>query len=178
MLVKKPTFFVLYPLPYPIKTDEGFQYRMDYMQLNPYLKVLSMPKPSPSGGYRKMLRRSLLFLFGLAIAKLLSDFFSIEQNRNNFAKLVSQLGQQLIVKIESAQKEAHTKSLPNAPLQQTSITDQSTSVAPATQDSVTNFSKDPQKRVMGNMVAAGQFLKYSRWELASLSNGDRPRYPS
>jgi exopolysaccharide biosynthesis protein len=28
----------------------------------------------------------------------------------------------------------------------------------------TFFSKDAQKRVMGNMVAAGQFLRYSRWE--------------
>src|ERR1700682_3595922 len=28
----------------------------------------------------------------------------------------------------------------------------------------TFFSKDPQKRVMGNMVRAGEFVKYSQWE--------------
>jgi hypothetical protein len=73
-----------------------------------------------------MLRRSFLFLLSLAIAKLLSDFFSIPQNRNNFAKLLSQLWQQLITKLESAQNEANTKSLPNAPLPQASVIEPST----------------------------------------------------
>ncbi|MGC9525377.1 MAG: phosphodiester glycosidase family protein [Limnospira sp.] len=42
----------------------------------------------------------------------------------------------------------------------------------------TFFSKDDEKRVMGNMVAAGQFLKYSRWEnfgtTLGLREGNRP----
>jgi hypothetical protein len=42
----------------------------------------------------------------------------------------------------------------------------------------TFFSKDDQKRVMGNMVAGGEFLKYSRWEnygtTLGLRTGNKP----
>lgn len=42
----------------------------------------------------------------------------------------------------------------------------------------TFFSKDDQKRVMGNMVAAGEFLKYSQWEnygtTFGLRSGNKP----
>jgi len=42
----------------------------------------------------------------------------------------------------------------------------------------TFFSKDDQKRVMGNMVARGEYLKYSRWEnygtTLGLKSGNKP----
>ncbi|HEY9633679.1 MAG TPA: phosphodiester glycosidase family protein [Coleofasciculaceae cyanobacterium] len=206
-----------------------------------------MPKPSRSSGCRKMLRRSFLFLLGVAAANLLTDYFSIAQNRNNFIKLLTQLWQTLVAKLDSSQPNATTKPLPDTPLPQASVADPpkptpQESVTPepqappkspqlatpkrvapvqVTQKTVagvsfyqttidfadpetfitiglannatqansvtvnngdepfeklvarhqaavvangTFFSKDAQKRVMGNMVAAGQFLNYSRWE--------------
>ncbi|MBD0362733.1 MAG: phosphodiester glycosidase family protein [Coleofasciculus sp. C3-bin4] len=210
-----------------------------------------MPKPSRSSGCRKMLRRSFLFLLGLAAAKLLSEYFSIPQNRSNFFTLVSQLWQKAIAQRDSSQPDITTP-LPSDPLPQASVTSELTPTAPLPQESVTTeprnppqspqlttatpkrvapvqvipktlagvsfyqtiidftdpetfitiglannaaqansatvsngdepfeklvaryqaavvangtfFSKDAQKRVMGNMVAAGQFLRYSRWE--------------
>lgn len=194
-----------------------------------------------------MLRRTFLFLLGLAAANVLADFFSIAQNRSNFVKLVSQLWQKAIAKLDSSQPNATTQPLPQA-----SVTPEPTPTTPLPQDSVTKepqnhpqapqltkaipkriapvqvsqktvagvafyqttidftdpstfitiglannaaqansatvsngdepfekivarhqaavvangtfFSKDAQKRIMGNMVAAGQFLNYSRWE--------------
>jgi exopolysaccharide biosynthesis protein len=211
-----------------------------------------MPKPSPSNGCRKMLRRSFLFLIGLVATNVLADFFSIAQNRSNFVKLVSQLWQKAIAKLDSSQPNATTQPLPSTTSPQASITPEPTLTAPLPQESVTKpprnppqspqlttatpkrvapvqvsqktvagvsfyqttidftdpetfitiglannatqansatlsngdepfeklvarhraavvangtfFSKDAQKRVMGNMVAAGQFLNYSRWE--------------
>ncbi len=196
-----------------------------------------MPKSSPANGCRKMLRRTFLFLLGLAAARLLADFFSIAQNRSNFAKLVSQFWQKLIAQLDSSQPDATTNPLPNAPLPQDSLTKKpqnpprspqlttatpkrvapvqvkqktvagvsfyqttidftdpetfitiglANNAAQANSATASNgdepfeklvarhqaavvangtfFSKDAQKRVMGNMVAAGQFLKYSRWE--------------
>ncbi len=81
-----------------------------------------MPKSSPKNGCRKMLRRTFLFLLGVAAARLLADFFSIAQNRSNFAKLVSQLWQKLIAQLDSSQPDVTTNPLPNTPQPQSSLT--------------------------------------------------------
>ncbi len=185
-----------------------------------------------------MLRRSFLFLLGLVAANLLADFFSVPQNRSNFIKLLSQLWQKAIAKLDSSQPDSTTTPSPNAPLPQESVieepqqnplpspevkratpkraapvqvsqktvagvsfyqttidfTDPETFITIGLANNATQansatvangdepfekfvarhqaavvangtfFSKDTQKRVMGNIVAAGQFLKYSRWE--------------
>ncbi len=112
----------LYPCYTQKRLSEGFQARLAWAMLNPLVKVLRMPKSSPTGGCRKMLRRSFLFLLGLAAAKLLSDYFSIQQNRNNFIKLVSQLWQKAIAQLDSSQPKVTTEPLPNASAPQASVT--------------------------------------------------------
>jgi exopolysaccharide biosynthesis protein len=210
-----------------------------------------MPDRKQPNGCRKMLRRTFLFLVGLALAKVLTEFFSIPQNRSNFASLVRQLWEKAIALWES-QNGVAQKPLPSTtptpissispqplptPTPQTSPTPKppQPSSAPkvkspavvkgkpvqVTQKTVagvsfyqttidlsdpetfitlglannaiyangptisngdepfaklvarqkaavvangTFFDKSNQKWVMGNMVAAGRFLKYSRWE--------------
>ncbi|MBD1839645.1 phosphodiester glycosidase family protein [Coleofasciculus sp. FACHB-501] len=209
-----------------------------------------MPDRKQPNGCRKMLRRTFLFLVGLALAQVLTEFFSIPQNRSNFASLVRQLWEKAIAFWES-QNGVAQKPLPSStptpissvspeplpsPTPKTSTTSKpsqpssKTNVNPAvakgkpvqvTQKTLagvsfyqttidlsdpetlitlglannatyangptvsngdepfaklvarqkaavvangTFFDKSNQKWVMGNMVAAGRFLKYSRWE--------------
>jgi exopolysaccharide biosynthesis protein len=209
-----------------------------------------MPKPSASGGCRKIMRRSFLFLLGLGTVKLASNYFSIQENRSNFIEVMSPLWQKLIAKLNASLPNATTTPLPSTPQAQATVTPEPTTpqpqesvtpepsnpspspqvttatpkrVAPvkveqkivagvsfyqttidltdpetfitiglannatlANSSTLTNgdepfeklvarhpaavvangtfFGKDAQKAVLGNMVAAGQFLKYSRWE--------------
>jgi hypothetical protein len=102
-----------------------------------------MPKPSPSNGCRKMLRRSFLFLVGLVATNVLADFFSIAQNRSNFVKLVSQLWQKAIAKLDSSQPNATTQPLPSTTSPQASITPEPTLTAPLPQESVTKPPRNP-----------------------------------
>ncbi len=199
-----------------------------------------------------MMRRSFLFLLGVAAAKVSADYLSIEQNRSTFIKSVGQLWQKAIAKLDSSQSNASNKPLPNAPLPQAGVTSEQKPTASLPQENITPeplnspqspqltaatpkrvapvqlerktvagvsfyqttidftdpetyitiglannatqansstvtngdepfeklvdrhkaavvangtfFGKDAQKAVLGNMVAAGQFLKYSRWE--------------
>ncbi len=194
-----------------------------------------------------MLRRTFLLLMGIALARVLADYFAIAENRANFANLVQQLWQKLITYLEQREGGSAQKPLPDAPLPPTSTTQKPLPDAPqpsptpkpskpspaakvtpkkgrpveviqkavngvpfyqttidltdpeifmtiglannaaqansatatsgdepfenmvnrykaAVVANGTFFSKDEQKRVMGNMVAGGKFLKYSRWE--------------
>jgi hypothetical protein len=95
------------------------------------------PKPSSSGGCRKMMRRSFLFLLGVAAAKVSADYLSIEQNRSTFIKIVGQLWQKAIAKLDSSQSNASNKPLPNAPLPQADVTSEQKQTASLPQESVT-----------------------------------------
>ena len=198
-----------------------------------------------------MLRRTFLFLIGIALARVLADYFSVVQNRDNFLTLTGELWQKLLAFLSDKQSNQTPQSLPNNPIVKSEKTNQSlpsnpivkspknSPVAQPSQSPIiknsanagkpvgftsqtvagtsfylttidltdpehyitiglannailannskvtagdepfenmvgrygaaivangTFFGKDNQKAVLGNMVAAGKFLKYSRWE--------------
>ncbi|EGK85598.1 phosphodiester glycosidase family protein [Microcoleus vaginatus PCC 9802] len=216
-----------------------------------------MSKRKQSEGCRPMLRRTFLFLTGIALARVLADYFAIAQNRDSFLTLAGQLWQKLLAFLSSIQSnqtpqplpsnsilksaknpqtlpsnpivkspEIHQPKAANSPLvkSQTQVIRRSANQAKPVQVSSQNvagasfylttidladpeiyitiglandaafantskvtrgdepfenmvsrsraavvangtfFGKDEQKAVLGNMVAAGKFLKYSRWE--------------
>jgi len=210
-----------------------------------------MSKRKQSEGCRPMLRRTFLFLTGIALARLAADYFAIAQNRDSFLTLAGQLWQKLLAFLSSIQSNQTPQPLLNNPIVKSGKNNQplpsnpivkSPENHPAVQPSQpqiikgsakqakplqvssqnvagasfylttidladpeiymtiglannadfantskvtrgdepfenmvaryraavvangTFFGKDEQKSVLGNMVAAGKFLKYSRWE--------------
>ena len=216
-----------------------------------------MSKRKQSEGCRPMLRRTFLFLTGIALARVLADYFAIAQNRDNFLTLAGQLWQKSLAFLSKKQSNQTPELLPNNPVvkswknpqilpnnpivkspktpeanatnsplvqSQPQIIRRSAKQAKPVQVSSqtvggasfylttidladpeiyltiglandaalannskvthgdepfenmvgryraavvangTFFGKDDQKAVLGNMVAAGKFLKYSRWE--------------
>ncbi|MEG4276867.1 phosphodiester glycosidase family protein [Microcoleus sp. MON1_C1] len=216
-----------------------------------------MSKRKQSEGCRPMLRRTFLFLTGIALARVAADYFAIAQNRDIFLTLMGQLWQKSLAFLSSIQSNQTPQPLPsnsilksaktpqtqpsnpivkspetpqpkaaNSPFvkSQTQVIRRSANQAKPVQLSSqklagasfylttidladpeiyitiglannadfantskvtrgdesfenmvsryraavvangTFFGKDEQKSVLGNMVAAGKFLKYSRWE--------------
>ncbi|MBD1883185.1 phosphodiester glycosidase family protein [Microcoleus vaginatus] len=216
-----------------------------------------MSKRKQSEGCRPMLRRTFLFLTGIALARVAADYFAIAQNRDSFLTLMGQLWQKSLAFLSSIQSNQTPQPLPsnsilksaktpqtqpsnpivkspetpqpkaaNSPFvkSQTQVIRRSANQAKPVQLSSQNlagasfylttidladpeiyitiglannadfantskvtrgdesfenmvsryraavvangtfFGKDEQKSVLGNMVAAGKFLKYSRWE--------------
>ncbi|MBD2039848.1 phosphodiester glycosidase family protein [Microcoleus sp. FACHB-672] len=207
-----------------------------------------MSKTKEPDGCATLMRRSFLFILGIAAARFLHQYFSVSQNRSNFITFLGYLKEKAV---EAYQENVGEKPLPNAPISQTSPTQKPLPNAPVPKASPTQkpgkpspspkftastkkgkpvevkqntingvsfyqttidlndpetfltiglandakaantaalstgdeafekfvsrhkaavivngtfFSKDAQKRVMGNMVAGGKFVKYSRWE--------------
>ncbi len=216
-----------------------------------------MSKRQQSQGCQPMLRRTFLFLIGIALARVLADYFSLAQNGDNFLTLAGQLWQKLLAFLSSIQSNQTPQPLPSNPVVKSAKTPQTLPSNPivkspespqpnaenspflqsqpqiikrsgkqakpvelssqtvagasfylttidltdpeiyitiglannailANNSQVTAgdepfenmvdryraavvangtfFGKDEQKAVLGNMVAAGKFLKYSRWE--------------
>ncbi|MEG4960584.1 MULTISPECIES: phosphodiester glycosidase family protein [unclassified Microcoleus] len=210
-----------------------------------------MSKRKQSEGCRPMLRRTFLFLTGIALARVAADYFAIAQNRDSFFTLAGQLWQKSLAFLSTIQSNQTLQPLANNPIIKSGKTNQplpsnpivkSPENSPAAQPSQpqiikssakqakpvqlssqnvagasfylttidladpeiyitiglannadfantskvtrgdepfenmvaryraaivangTFFGKDEQKSVLGNMVAAGKFLKYSRWE--------------
>ncbi|MEG3857964.1 phosphodiester glycosidase family protein [Microcoleus sp. herbarium12] len=216
-----------------------------------------MSKRKQSEGCRPMLRRTFLFLTGIALARLMADYFAIAQNRDNFLTVAGQLWQKSLAFLSKQQSNQTPVPLPNNPTIKLGKNSQNlpnnptvklpeTPLPKATNSPVvqsrpqiirrsanqakpvqvssqtvagasfylttidladpeiyitiglandadlannsqvthgdepfenmvgryraavvangTFFGKDDQKAVLGNMVAAGKFLKYSRWE--------------
>jgi len=209
-----------------------------------------MPKYKRSNGFRKIGRRSFLFLVGFTATQILAEYFSITQNCRDFIQRLSEW-QKVLALRSTPQPDITSQPIkinpipPNLPpLKESPIIQTSPKLEPfgrpdsspspkastkkgrprpvqvsqktlagvsfyqttinlndpetfitlglANQATVANtttsskgdepfeklvarykaavvvngtfFSKDTQKAVMGNMVAAGKFLKYSRWE--------------
>ncbi|MEG4198484.1 phosphodiester glycosidase family protein [Microcoleus sp. Pol12A5] len=216
-----------------------------------------MSKRKQSEGCRPILRRTFLFLTGIALARVAADYFAIAQNRDSFLTLMGQLWQKSLAFLSSIQSNQPPQHLPSHPVVKSGKTPQTLSRNPivkspqtpqrnaanypfvqsqpqiirrsakqakpvqvssqnvggasfylttidladpeiyitiglannadfANTSKVTRgdehfenmvsryraavvangtfFGKDEQKSVLGNMVAAGKFLKYSRWE--------------
>ena len=201
-----------------------------------------MSKRKQSQGPRPILRRTFLFLIGIAVTRGLADYFSIAKNRDDFFTFTAKFWQNFLNFISNIQKE-NPEFFPNNPItkapdnsqinprndpalqpSQSPIIKRSANQAKPVQLSIqtlagasfylttidltdpehyitiglaknailannskvtagdepfenmvarygaavvasgTFFDTDEQKSVLGNMVAAGKFMKYSRWE--------------
>src|SRR6476661_4068395 len=75
-----------------------------------------MSNRKQSEGCRPMLRRTFLFLTGIALARLAADYFAIAQNRDSFLTLAGQLWQKLLAFLSSIQSNQTPQPLLNNPI--------------------------------------------------------------
>ena len=83
-----------------------------------------MSKPKQSEGCRPMLRRTFLFLTGIALARVAADYFAIAQNRDSFLTLAGQVWQKSLAFLSSIQSNQTPQPLPNNPIVKSGKTNQ------------------------------------------------------
>ena len=74
-----------------------------------------MSKRKQSQGCRPMLRRTFLFFMGIALARVLADYFAIAQNRDNFLTVAGQLWQKSLAFLSKQQSNQTALPLANNP---------------------------------------------------------------
>ncbi len=75
-----------------------------------------MSKRKQSEGCRPMLRRTFLFLTGIALARVAADYFAIAQNRDSFLTLAGQVWHKSLAFLSSIQSNQTPQPLPNNPI--------------------------------------------------------------
>src|SRR4028118_1750438 len=83
-----------------------------------------MSKRKQSEGCRPMLRRTFLFLTGIALARVAADYFAIAQNRDSFLTLAGQLWQKSLAFLSSIQSNQTPQPLPKNPIVKSGKTNQ------------------------------------------------------
>jgi len=83
-----------------------------------------MSKRKQSEGCRPMLRRTFLFLTGIALARVVADYFAIAQNRDSFLTLAGQLWQKSLAFLSSIQSNQTPQPLPSNPIVKSAKTNQ------------------------------------------------------
>jgi exopolysaccharide biosynthesis protein len=83
-----------------------------------------MSKRKQSEGCRPMLRRTFLFLTGIALARVAADYFAIAQNRDSFLTLAGQLWQKSLAFLSSIQSNQTPQPLPKNPIVKSAKTNQ------------------------------------------------------
>jgi len=83
-----------------------------------------MSKRKQSEGCRPMLRRTFLFLTGIALARVAADYFAIAQNRDSFLTLAGQLWQKSLAFLSKIQSNQTPQPLPNDPIVKSGKTNQ------------------------------------------------------
>jgi hypothetical protein len=71
-----------------------------------------------------MLRRTFLFLTGIALARVAADYFAIAQNRDSFLTLAGQLWQKSLAFLSRIQSNQTPQPLPNNPIVKSAKTNQ------------------------------------------------------
>lgn len=71
-----------------------------------------------------MLRRTFLFLTGLALARVVADYLAIAQNRDSFLTLAGQLWQKSLAFLSKIQSNQSPQPLPNNPIVKSGKTNQ------------------------------------------------------
>lgn len=77
-----------------------------------------MSKGKQSQGPGPMVRRTFLFLIGIALARVLAHYFSFAQNRNNFFTFTSKYWQSFLTFVSNLQDE-NPESVSNNPIAKT-----------------------------------------------------------
>src|SRR4028119_2410549 len=83
-----------------------------------------MSKRKQSEGCRPMLRRTFLFLTGIALARVAADYFAIAQNRDSFLTLAGQVWQKSLAFLSRIQSNQTPQPLPNNPIVKSGKTNQ------------------------------------------------------
>src|SRR6476469_256970 len=83
-----------------------------------------MSKRKQSEGCSPILRRTFLFLTGLALARFVADYFAIAKNRDSFLSLMGQLWQKSLAFLSSIQSNQTPQPLPNNPIIKSAKTNQ------------------------------------------------------
>ena len=83
-----------------------------------------MSKRKQSEGCRPMLRRTFLFLTGIALARVAADYFAIAQNRDSFLTLAGQVWQKSLAFLSKIQSNQTPQPLPKNPLVKSGKTNQ------------------------------------------------------
>src|SRR4028119_508467 len=83
-----------------------------------------MSKRKQSEGCRPMLRRTFLFLTGIALAQVAADYFAIAQNRDSFLTLAGQVWQKSLAFLSRIQSNQTPQPLPNNPIVKSGKTNQ------------------------------------------------------
>src|SRR4028118_39944 len=83
-----------------------------------------MSKRKQSEGCRPMLRRTFLFLTGIALARVAADYFAIAQNRDSFLTLAGQVWQKSLAFLSRIQSNQTPQPLPNHPIVKSAKTNQ------------------------------------------------------
>jgi exopolysaccharide biosynthesis protein len=83
-----------------------------------------MSKRKQSEGCRPMLRRTFLFLTGIALARVAADYFAIAQNRDSFLTLAGQLWQKSLAFLSKIQSNQTPQPLPKNPIVKSGKTNQ------------------------------------------------------
>src|SRR4028119_599296 len=97
-----------------------------------------MSKRKQSEGCRPMLRRTFLFLTGIALARVAADYFAIAQNRDSFLTLAGQLWQKSLAFLSSIQSNQTPQPLPNNPIVKPGKTNQPLQSNPIVKSGKTN----------------------------------------
>jgi len=97
-----------------------------------------MSKRKQSEGCRPMLRRTFLFLTGIALARVVADYFAIAQNRDSFLTLAGQLWQKSLAFLSKIQSNQTPQPLPNNPIVKSGKTNQPLPSNPIVKSGKTN----------------------------------------
>ena len=107
-----------------------------------------MSKRKQSEGCRPMLRRTFLFLTGIALARVAADYFAIAQNRDSFLTLAGQLWQKSLAFLSSIQSNQTPQPLPNNPIVKSAKTNQPLRSNPIVKSPESSPAPPPQPQII------------------------------
>jgi len=111
-----------------------------------------MSKRKQSEGCRPMLRRTFLFLTGIALARVAADYFAIAQNRDSFLTLAGQLWQKSLAFLSSIQSNQTPQPLPNNPIVKSAKTSQPLRSNPIVKSPESSPAAQPSQPLRSNPI--------------------------
>ena len=111
-----------------------------------------MSKRKQSEGCRPMLRRTFLFLTGIALARVAADYFAIAQNRDSFLTIAGQLWQKSRAFLSSIQSNQTPPPLPNTPSVKSAKTNQPLRSNPIVKSPESSPAAQPSQPLRSNPI--------------------------
>src|SRR4028119_1943768 len=111
-----------------------------------------MSKRKQSEGCRPMLRRTFLFLTGIALARVAADYFAIAQNRDSFLTLAGQVWQKSLAFLSRIQSNQTPQPLPNNPIVKSGKTNQPLPSNPIVKSPESSPAAQPSQPLRSNPI--------------------------